>query len=75
MNNIPRLHDIGVMCLKHRRSIGYIIQKLSDSVQGMYNPHYHTDDKELSLLVLKLDGPALLEILHRPKGFLSFSEY
>ena len=34
-----------------------------------YNPHYHTDDKELSLLVLKLGGPTLLEILYRAGDF------
>ena len=57
------------MCMKHGRSIGYIVQKISDAIQGKYNPHYTTDDKDLSILVLKLGGPALLEILHRAKAF------
>ena len=72
-NNIPRLHDIVVMCMKHQRSIGYIVQKLSDAVESKYQPNYSVDDKELAVVILKFGGPALLEVLHRARGFASTS--
>ena len=70
-NDINRLNNILRTCLDNNRSMGYILQKLI--VDRKYSLDHTTDDKELSILILKFGGPALLEILHRAKRFPSAS--
>ena len=67
-NNIPRLQQIVKVCLDNNRSIGYSLQRMNDAVDKCYS-HCSQDDKELAMVILKFGGPALMEILHRAKGF------
>ena len=50
------------VALYNNCSIGYITQKVSDAICGLYNPHYN---KDLAFLISQYGGPALLEIVHR----------
>lgn len=40
------LHELVNSALYQGRSIGYILQKVTDAVDGIYSPHYHQDDKD-----------------------------
>ena len=54
--------------------MGYVLQKLNDAIEKKYSPQHSNDDKELSvIIIIKFGGPALLEIIHRAKGFPSVS--
>ena len=64
-HKIHRLHDLVDVALRQKRSIGYILQKVTDAIDGIYNPHYKEDDKELAFIILQFGGPALLDIVHR----------
>ena len=68
-DDINRLNIIIRTCLDNNGSMGYILQKLSNDVDRKYSPDHTTDDKELSILILKFGVPSLLEILHRAKKF------
>ena len=64
-NKVHRLHDIVNVALRQGRSIGYIVEKVTDAIGGIYNPQYKEDDKDLAFLILQFGGPALLDIVHR----------
>ena len=71
-NDIKNLNII-TTCLNNNRSMGYVLQKLNEAINKKYNPQHSEDDKDLSVIILKFGGPALLEILHRAKQFPSVS--
>ena len=64
-NNLPRLQQLVQIALKNNRSIGYIVSKVTDVIDGIYMANPSQDDKDLAFLVLKFGGPSLLNILHR----------
>ena len=64
-NRIHRLHDIVEVALRQKKNIRFIVQRLQDALDGVYNPHYKQDDKDLAFIIYQFGGPALLEIVHR----------
>ena len=64
-NKINNLHELVNVALRNKRSISYIIEKMTFAIRGLYNPRYRTDDKELAFLILHYGGPGLLEIVHK----------
>ena len=64
-NNIPKLKQLINVALKKKRNLSYIINKITDAVDGIYSPNLSKDDKDLAFLVLKMGGPCLLDILFR----------
>ena len=72
-NKIHRLHELIHVAFKAKRSIGYIVSKLVDAIDGIYRPNPSQDDKDLAFLILQFGGPGLLDIVHRAIGFPSTS--
>ena len=72
-NKIHRLHELINVAFKAKRSIGYIVNKLVDAIDGIYRPNPSQDDKDLAFLILQFGGPGLLDIVHRAIGFPSTS--
>ena len=70
---IHRLHELINVAFKAKRSIGYIVNKLVDAIDGIYRPNPSQDDKDLAFLILQFGGPGLLDIVHRAIGFPSTS--
>lgn len=70
-HRVHRLHDLVNVALKQGRSVGYILQKVTDAVDGIYQSHYNSDDKDLAFVILQFGGPALLDIIHRVIGLPS----
>ena len=64
-NNIPRLENLVNVALRNRRSINYILEKCTLAISGIYKARASEEDKDLTFLVLKFGGPALLDILYR----------
>ena len=61
------------VAFKAKRSIGYIVNKLVDAIDGIYRPNPSQDDKDLAFLILQFGGPGLLDTVHRAIGFPSTS--
>ena len=51
--------------------MSYIIQKIVDAIDGVYNARSSEDDKDLAFLILQYGGPGLLDIVHRALNFPS----
>ena len=68
-NKIHRLHELINVAFKAKRSIGFIVNKLVDAIDGIYLPNPSQDDKDLASLILQFGGPGLLDIVHRAIGF------
>ena len=72
-NNVRRLHDVVKVVLNAKRSIGYIVTKVMDAIDGIYTPQYSQDDKDIAFLILQFGGPGLLDIAHRAFSLPSVS--
>ena len=72
-NNVPRIQQLVAVALKNRRSITYIIEKVSQAIEGVYLARPSEHDKDLAYLILKMGGPALLGICHRANKLPSAS--
>ena len=68
-NSIPQLHELVKTALKQKRSLSYVIQKIVDAVDGVYNVRNSEKDKDLAFLILQYGGPGLLDIVHRALNF------
>ena len=66
-NNVARLRQLVAVALRNNRSINYITTKVLDAIDGCYSPRPSQCDKDLAVLVLKLGGPSLLDILYRAR--------
>ena len=56
------------VALSHHRSPGYIIEQLQRAVHRYYSAKSYTDkEKDIALLVLRIGGPRLLEILNHER--------
>ena len=51
------------VALKHNRSIKYIVDKVILAISKVYRARPSQEDKDLAFVVLKLGGPALLDIV------------
>merc|ERR1712080_325138 len=71
--DIPKLHTIVKVALSCKRGLEYIINKMVDAIDGIYNPHSSDEDKDLAFIILQYGGPGLLDIVHRALNFLSTS--
>ena len=72
-NSTPKLHELVKVAISSKRSLEYIISKIVDSVDGIYNPHSSEDDKDLAFIILQFGGPGLLDIVHIALNFPSTS--
>ena len=72
-NSTPKLHELVKVAISSKRSLEYIVSKIVDSVDGIYNPHSSEDDKDLAFIILQFGGPGLLDIVHRVLNFPSTS--
>ena len=70
-NSIPQLHELVKTALKQKRSLSYVIQKIVDAVDGVYNVRNSEEDKDLAFLILQYGAPGLLDIVHRALNFPS----
>ena len=70
---ITKLHELVKVAISSKRSLEYIISKIVDAVDGIYNPHSSEDDKDLAFIILQFGGPGLLDIVHRVLNFPSTS--
>ena len=62
-NNVLRVKELVSVALMHHRSINYIVEKVSMAVNKVYRARRSDEDKDLAFIVLKLGGPALLDML------------
>ena len=72
-NSVPKIHEIVKVAMNRKRGLNYVVDKLVDAIDGVYNPHSSEDDKDLAFLIHQYGGPGLLEICHRALGFSSTS--
>ena len=56
-NNVPRLDGLLTVAIKAKRSISYIISKVTDAIDGIYNANPSDDDKDLAFLIMQFWGP------------------
>ena len=61
-NNVLRVKELVTVALKHQRSINYIVDKVVLAINKIYRARPTEEDKDLAFIVLKLGGPALLDI-------------
>ena len=64
-HNIPRLQQLVRVALNNDASIGTIVSKVMDAIDGIYKANPTQDDKDLAFITLKFGGPSLLNILYR----------
>ena len=62
-NNVLRVKELVSVALKHNRSISYIVDKVTLAINKVYRARPSQEDKYLAFVVLKLGGPALLDIM------------
>ena len=62
-NNVLRVKELVCVALKHKRSISYIVDKVTMAIGKIYRARPSQEDKDLAFIVLKLGGPTLLSIL------------
>ena len=73
-NDVPRLRQLISTALKNGRSVNYIVDKVSQAVDGVYHAKGFTDDDiDLAFLVMRIGGPRLLHTMHVVFGFPSAS--
>ena len=72
-NNVPRVKELVTVALKHQRSINYIVDKVVLAINKIYRARPSEEDKDLAFIVLKLGGPALLDILGKANKLPSSS--
>ena len=72
-NSIPKLHKLVKVTISSNWSLEYIISKIVDTVDGIYNPHSSEHDKDLAFIILQFGGPGLMDIVHRALNFPSTS--
>ena len=72
-NNIPSLTQLVNVALKRKRSVRYILDEVTEVIDGVYIARASNDDKDLAFLVLKFGGPSLLDILYQANVFPSTS--
>ena len=72
-NNVPRLQGLVNVALKNNRSISYIVEKVTQAINGVYKARPSQDDRDLAFLVLKFGGPSLLSILYHANVLPSVS--
>ena len=67
--NIPGVRRVLANALKRRMSGPAILDKLRDALDGIYHARGWTEEEnDLALLVLRLGGPSLLNVLHTNAG-------
>ena len=62
-NNVLRVKELVAVVLKLSRSINYIVAKVTLAINKVYRVGPSQEDKYLAFAVLKLGGPALLDIM------------
>ena len=58
-NNVLRVKELVSVALKHNRSINYIVDKVGLAINKVNRARPSEEDRDLSLVVLKLGGPNL----------------
>lgn len=70
--DIPRIHQIVDVALRHGSSVREVVNKLEDALEGAYTPRgYGADDLDIATLVFRLGGRQLLFALHQSLGLPS----
>lgn len=73
-NDVPRLRQLIATALKNGRSVNYIVDKVSQAVDGVYHAKGFTDnDIDLAFLVMRIGSPRLLHTMHIAFGLPSAS--
>jgi hypothetical protein len=70
--DIPRIHQIIDVALRHGSSVREVVNKLEDALEGAYTPRgYGADDLDIATLVFRLGGRQLLFALNQSLGLPS----
>ena len=73
-NDVPRLKQLISVCVRQKRSIAYMVEKLNKAISGIYSPKGYTDfDNDLAAFVQIPRRPRLLYVLHQTSGLPSLS--
>ena len=73
-NDVPRLRQLIAVCIRQRRGVAYIVDKLQSAISGLYSPKgYNEVDLDIGTCVLITGGPRLLHVLHKTSGLPSLS--
>ena len=57
-NDVPRLKQLISVCVRQKRGISYIVEKVNKAIAGIYNPKGYAEfDKDLAAFVLIAGGP------------------
>ena len=71
-HDVPRLRQLISVCMRQKRSMTFIVDKLNKAISGIYNPKgYNQLDYDICSMVLLTGGPRLLHVLHQTSGLPS----
>ena len=71
-HDVPRLRQLISVCMRQKRSMTFIVDKLEKAISGIYNPKgYNQLDYDICPMVLLTGGPRLLHVLHQTSGLPS----
>ena len=72
--DVPRLRQLVSVCIRQKRSISYIIEKVNKAMHGLYSPKGYTEfGHDAFPFVLLAGEPRLLHVLHQTSGLPSLS--
>ncbi|KIK36882.1 hypothetical protein CY34DRAFT_26209 [Suillus luteus UH-Slu-Lm8-n1] len=67
--DIPRIHQIIDVALRHGSSVREIVNKLEDALEGAYSPRgYDANDLDIATLIFRLGGRQLLFAMNQILG-------
>ena len=73
-NDVPRLKQLISVCVRQKRGMSYIVEKLNKAIAGIYNPKgYAESDKDLAVFVLIAGRHMLSHVLHQTSGLPALS--
>jgi hypothetical protein len=70
--DIPRIHQIIDVALRHGSSVWEVVNKLEDALKGAYTPRcYGANDLDIATIIFRLGGRQLLFALNQSLGLPS----
>ena len=72
--DVRQLRQLVSVCIRQKRSISFIIEKVNKAMHGLYSPKGYTElDHDVCSFGLLAGGPRLLHVLHQTSGLPSIS--